>query len=370
MRKILVLLLSISFSYGDNYSFDFTELEEIEVKSYEYSGYIKTQQKHQILNEASPKFNTKNKNSMDTYLGEAYLNFKYYKNEYTFTTDFVANYNNIDEVESDTYTLNQSFVTYKYNNHHLLSLGKKTSKWGKGYFFNPIAFIDRKKDPNNPEASREGYTQVNYNYNKVYDSEIQNLSLDVVYLKTSSNINDDLYDQDSNILAIKSYILYKDIDLDFVYFYADQLPNKVGFDFSANIETNFEIHGEYSRNDEGYYSTLLGLKYLTTNDLTITSEYYYQNETQDNTTPFWDRKYLLNKFSQKEPLDILYFSLYYKNSLNISDNSHQNNLGFIYTGVRNLDIDFSIGKYYGDKNSEFGSKLIDKFSWLQIKYSF
>lgn len=372
MRKNLLLIFCISFSssYADDYSFDFAELEEIEVKSYEYNGYLKAQQKHQVLNKSSSKFNTKNKNSMDTYLGEAFINFKYYKNDYTFTTDFVANYKNIDKVEEDVYTLNQAFLSYKYDNNHLLTLGKKTSKWGKGYFFNPIAFIDRKKDPNNPEESREGYTQLNYNYNKVFNSDIENISFDTAYIKTSSSMNDDLYEEDSNIIALKLYMLYKDIDIDLAYFYSDKQANKIGIDFSTNIETNFEIHGEYSRSDDGYYATLLGLKYLTNYELTITSEYYYQNEIQEKTTPFWDNKYLLNKFSQKEPFDILYYSVYYKNSLNLNDNSHQNNLGIIYTGIKNLDIDFSIGKYFGDSNSEFGSKLIDKFTWAQIKYSF
>lgn len=86
MKKNLLLIFCISFSsYADDYSFDFEELEGLEVKEYEYNGYLKAEQKHQILNESSSKFYTKNKNSMDTYLGEAYLNFKYYKNDYTFT---------------------------------------------------------------------------------------------------------------------------------------------------------------------------------------------------------------------------------------------------------------------------------------------
>ena len=370
-KKILLFLVCINtLLYSEDFGFDMSELEQMEVKSYEYSGYIKAEQKHQILNESSPKYNTKNKNSMDSYLGEAYLNFKYYKNKYTFTTDFMANYENIDKSENHNYNLNQAIVNYKYNDNHQITLGKKTSKWGKGYFFNPVAFIDRKKDPNDPEASKEGYTQFNYNYNKVYNTQIQNASFDAVYIKTTSNLNDDLYNKDSNVMALKSYILYKNVDIDFVYFYSDEVANKVGMDFSANLETNFEIHAEYAKDDDGYDSTLLGVKYLTNSDLTIISEYFYQNEIQSNTSPFWDRKYFINKFTQKEPADLLYLSVYYKNSLNLNDNSHQNNFGIIYTGMKNLDIDFSVGKYFGNSTSEFGSKLVDKFTWLQLKYSF
>ena len=36
--------------------------------------------------------------------------------------------------------------------------GKKNLKWGKGYAWNPVNFLDRAKDPNDPDLSLEGYT--------------------------------------------------------------------------------------------------------------------------------------------------------------------------------------------------------------------
>jgi len=371
MQKFLPYLLIISsFVFADDYSFDMDELEQIEVKTFEYNGYLKTEYKHQVLNQSSPKYLIKNKNNMEAYLGEAYLDSKYFKENYTFESEFMANYENIDNIEDNSYNINQAFINYKYNTNHQITLGKKIAKWGKGYFFNPIAFIDKKKDPNNPEDSKEGYIQTDYKYNKVLSGDLQNISLDAVYIKTSNEINDELYKGDSKIIALKTYLLYRDIDIDLAYLYSNKSSEKYGIDFSANLETNFEIHGEYGKFSDGYYSYLLGLKYLTINELTITSEYYYQSEEQLKTTPFWGKKYFINKFSQKEPFDILYLNIYYKNSLNIEDNSHQNNLGFIYTKFKNLDIDFSVNKYFGDNFSEYGSKLVDEFLWLQLKYSF
>jgi len=371
MNKIVLgSFFLFSFLIADDYSFDFEELESIEVKTYEYSGYMQAEHKYQRLNKSSPNYPTKNKSSMDSFYGEAFLNYKYYQDRFTFLGEFMANYESIDHQEEDIYTLNQFIVNYKQNNNHQINLGKKTSKWGKGYFFNPVAFIDRKKDPNNPEASKEGYTQVHYNYNKVYQSDLQNFSFDAVYLRTTTDLNEDFYNQNSNSVAFKSYFLYKDIDIDLAYLYNDKLPNKFGIDLSTNIKTNFEIHAEYAKSDNSLYSYLLGIKYLTEFDLTIISEYFYQNEELPKAQSFWDNRYFINKFTQKEPLDILYFSVYYKNLYNLDDNSHQNNLGVIYTKIKNLSIDFSIGKNYGENNSEFGSKLIDKFTWLELKYSF
>ncbi|MEA2050155.1 MAG: hypothetical protein U9O56_05440 [Campylobacterota bacterium] len=361
LRKVVVYpFVFVSSVVASDYEFSFDELEEIETKSYEYSSYIKTEHKHQILN----------KTFQETYLGEFYLNYKYFQDKYTFYGDFLANYENIDKSEDSNYNLNQAYINYKYNDNHQLNIGKKTPKWGKGYFVNPIAFIDKRKDPNNPEASRQGYTLLNYKYNKVYKGDIKNSSIDIIYLRTTKELNDELYDENSNILALKSYILYKDIDIDLVYVYSDEVQNSYGVDFSTNIETNFEIHGEYGANDDHYHSYLFGLKYLTSSELTILSEYYYQNKQQTKKTPFYDNRYFINNFTKKEPCEILYFNIYYKNILNIDDNSHQNNLGFVYSKIKNLEIDLSYGDYIGNSSSEYGQKLVDKFTYLKLKYSF
>jgi hypothetical protein len=360
MRYLFTAFLILSSLYSNEYEFSVDEFETIETKPYEYSGYIKGDYKYQVLN----------KQSQETYLGEAFFNYKHFYNQYTLHLDIMANYENIDNDEEDKAILNQGFINYKYDDNHQLYIGKKTPKWGKGYYFNPVAFIDRKKDPNNPEASREGFTQINYKYNKVLKGDLQNIAFDIVYLKTTENLNSDLYNEDSNIAALKTYLLYRDIDLDFIYIYSDKQTDKWGVDLSANLKTNFEIHGEYGRFDNGYYSYLAGLKYLTQNDLTILSEYYYQNEKQANNTPFSYRRYLINSLNQKEPLDMLYFSLYFKNTYNLEDDSYQNKLGCIYTGMKNVDLDFSISKNMGESSSEFGNKLIDRFVWVSLKYSF
>jgi hypothetical protein len=109
---------------------------------------------------------------------------------------------------------------------------------------------------------------------------------------------------------------------------------------------------------------------LTEKDLTILSEYFYQNETQNITTLLWDKKYFINSFTQKEPLEILYYNVYFKNIYNIEDKSMQNKLGVLYTGITNLDIDVSYAKNSGDDISEFGSKMAEDLYWLSLKYSF
>ena len=172
--------------------------------------------------------------------------------------------------------------------------------------------------------------------------------------------------------------MYLDTDISFIYLYSDAQKDKIGFTFSRNLETYFEVHGEYAKEIDGYYSYLLGLKYVTQSDISITSEYYYNSEglTKDDIRssikllPFSAKSYFINKFSKKEPLGIVYSSVYFKDMLNVEDNSHLDTLGFIYTFKNNLEIDFSYNLNSGKQESEFGKKLVSDFAWLKATWYF
>lgn len=368
MQIFIYLLLALSVTlFAEDYDFN---LDEIEVKPYEYSGYLKGEHKYQKLNADSSQYGTKNKNYMNSYFGEANLKFKYFADEFKLESEFMANYSDIDSDQEDVYTINQLYFNYKPNQNHIFDIGKKSLKWGKGYFFNPVAFLDRKKDPNDPENSREGYVLANYKYNKSYQGDLKNFSFDIVMLKNDEDINSDFDGLESNRLALKAYFLYFDTDIDLIYQYANSDNNKIGIDFSKNLLTNFEIHGEFAKNGNSSYSYLLGLKYLTEFDLTITSEYFYQKYELAKSKPFWDNRYLINKLSQKEPLDIIYSSVYFKNSLNMDDNSYQNSFGATYSFKNNIELDVSYIDNTGRQMSEYGSKLVDNLIWTKVTWYF
>ncbi|MEA2028743.1 MAG: hypothetical protein U9N49_07180, partial [Campylobacterota bacterium] len=318
----------------------------------------------------SPLYPLKNKSSMFTNLLESEFNFKYLKDNFKFMAQLFANYQDVDGLTSDSYSVNQLFLEYKFSDNHLLSVGKKAPKWGKGYFANPVAFIDRKKDPHYPEHAKEGYSFLSYSYNKSYSGELKNFAFDLVYMPTTKDINSDFYNNKSHNVIFKSYFLYKDIDIDLIYLYSNKQNDKIGVDFSTNLQTNFEIHAEIAKEMNSGYSYLLGLKYLTQNELTIIIEYLYQSERLDRSEPFFDKQYLFTKLTQKEPFDILYSTIYYKNSLNLEDRSHLNGIGFTYSFKNNFEIDISYNQNFGEDSSEFGSKLTNKFFWTQLNWYF
>ena len=254
IRKILfVLVLCSAGTYADDYSFD---MQSIETKSFEYSGYLRAEYKYQNLNQDSPLYTSLNRNdsAQNSSLNEALFRFTHYKDDFKLIGALSARYNNINGEEENIFTVNQLYANSKLSVNHSIDVGKKTLKWGKGYFFNPAAFLDRPKDPTQPENTYEGYIRANYSYNKSFDGDLKNLKLNLIYMPTTSHINSDFYDGRSSNLAMKLYLLYLDTDIEFIYLYNDAQKDKIGFTFSKNLATYFEVHGEYAKEIDGYHS--------------------------------------------------------------------------------------------------------------------
>ncbi len=378
IRPLISLFILFTLgTYADEYDFD---MESIETKSFECSGYLRSEYKYQNLNQDSPLYDLQHKSdsTQNSSLNEALFRFTYYKDDFKLIGALSARYNNIDGEDEDIFTVYQLYAHNKLSVNHSIDIGKKTLKWGKGYFFNPATFLDRPKDPTQPENAYEGYMMANYTYNKSFDGNLKNLKLDFIYMPTTSHINNDFYDGQSSNMAVKLYLLYLDTDIEFIYLYSNQEQDKIAFTFSKNLAAHFEVHGEYAKQIDGYYAYLLGLKYVTQSDVTITSEYYYNSEgltekemaSSIKMEPFSAKSYLVNKFSKKEPFGMVYSSVYFKDMFNLQDNSHLDTLGFTYTFKNNLEIDFSYNLNSGDEESEFGKKMVSDFAWMKATWYF
>ncbi len=375
MYKLLPILLLLTCSvFGDDYDFDMASIEQ---EPYEYSGYLRFEDRVQHLNKDSSKY----QNLLHL---EGLFNFSYEYETLKFESSFIGNYNYIrDKVDNGEAVVNDLYLENKFNKNHSLLLGKESLQWGKGYFFNPVAYFDRPKDPTKPTHVREGFSILKYSYNKTFDSVLQNLSFDAVYLPSTDKINEDYYKlitkkKDANNIAMRLYMLLYDTDIDIIYNYSDEASQKIGIDFSKNIQTNFEIHGEYSNIIDAGYRYLLGLRYLTEFELTIISEYLYHSEgltkdeiqSTDISLPFMAEDYWVTLITQKEPFDFLYSSIYFKNMTNLVDSSAQNKLGVTYSFKNNIYTDLSYNLNSGSDSSEFGKKQIKDFLWLRVTWSY
>ena len=314
----------------------------------------------------------------------------------------------------------EALVAYQPDPGVTLELGKKAIKWGKGYAWNPVGFVERPKNPDDPELAREGYVVATADLIKSYSGDLKTLAFTPVYLPVRSSVNADYGLPDHDNLAFKVYALYKDIDLDLMYLSEGSRSHRFGFDFSKNLETNFEIHGEWAYIDaltrqlvssSGSVSSettsasqwLLGLRYLTENETTIIAEYYRNNggysatqmqdffsavdfaTTTSNTTLLSTlatigtksylvrnpgKDYLYLRLSNKEPFDWLYFTPALTLISNLQDNSYSLSPELLYTGFQNFELRFKATLLQGDKYSEFGEKRNSQRYELRVRYFF
>ena len=318
----------------------------------------------------------------------------------------------------------EGFLSLKPSSALTIDMGKKALKWGKGYAWNSIAFVDRLKDPDDPELSLEGFIVVSADYIKSFEGPLKTVSLTPVIIPVYEDINDTFGVVDKVSLAGKLYLLFYDMDIDVMFLSGGSKTARYGVDFSRNITTNFEIHGEFAviedyrkrfiDSDGNLFekefdaeSYLAGIRYLTERETTYILE-YYRNEAGFTTDEMRDyfsfinaaydsyfasgsdmllkkglnitegnygrvnpaREYLYLRISQKEPFDILYFTPSLTGILNINDKSFSMSPEFLYTGITNLELRMKASLITGERLSEYGEKQNDYRVELRARYYF
>jgi len=321
--------------------------------------------------------------------------------------------------------LYEASVSVQPNSQATYDLGKKTLSWGKGYAWNPVGFVQRPKDPNDPELSREGFVIAGGDFVRSFDGTLKTVALTPLLVPTTAGLNTDFGTSEHLNPAGKIYFLYADTDIDLMMLGAGAKSARYGFDFSRNLGTNLELHGEWARaasatrpvvdtagnvvpiEEAPATSYLLGLRGLSERNLTTILEYYYngagysedelsnfasvvhsdydQYQATGNAAPLTKlrtallpamarpnpgRRYLYLRLSQQEPFDILYFTPALTTIVNVDDRSYSIAPELLYTGVTNLELRFRMFWLYGAPLSDFGEKLNDRRLELRARYYF
>ncbi len=412
-------------SLAEDYSFN---LDEFEKKSFSWGGYAELKWDHSSVNQdgafALLEFYDNERSDLDRLTSTVHLGGNYNKGmvDFNWLLQADAQKDQIDsEQDLDVFS---AYASIKPSPAVTMQLGKKSVKWGKGYAWNPVGFINRHKDPNNPEDTLEGYIGAGVDLIKSFPGKLQTLALTSVVLPVRDDLNDDFGEQDHINIAAKLYLLYWDTDIDFVYFTGDSRSTRYGVDFSRNLATNFEIHGEVAHvpeqkiktlNNSGQLeshemaatSYLLGLRYLTENDITTILEFYHNGAgyseaemdrfyqlvsdatTQYNNTgddslykkasnvsksgfakPQSGRNYIYAKITQKEPFELLYLTPGITTIFNLDDESYTLTPEIVYTGFTNWEIRARYAQINGGKFTEYGEKLNESRFELRVRYYF
>jgi hypothetical protein len=407
------LLLPPTLLASEEYSFDLSETEK---KPYHFGAYVEFKPVLNILdhNAALYKLKYYNSDQGQTLLelkGKIQLEGSYEKDIYRVfaRTNTDLNYSSFEGFSQDT-LFYEAYGSIKPSSSFKVDAGKKTMKWGKGYAWNPVAFVDRPKDPDDPEKVMEGYVVATADYIKSFDGPLKTLSFTPVILPVYEHVNSTFGVEDNLNVAGRLYFLLYDTDIDLLFLVGGSKSDRYGIDFSRNITSNFEVHGEFAYIfdspqtvlnpgggiglvQEDVQSYLGGIRYLTASDLTIIAEYYhngtgYSTDEMDDFYSLIDngynafnatgdetglieaqnmadsgygrldamQDYLYVRLSQKEPFDILYLTPALTWMMNVDDLSFSIAPELLYTGITNLELLLKMYANVGKQNTDFGEK--------------
>ena len=325
--------------------------------------------------------------------------------------------------DEDT-TLFEGYASIKPSTSFVFEAGKKVMKWGKGYAWNPVGFIDRPKNPEDPEEALEGTIVSTADYIRSFDGPLKTLTLTTALIPVYNHVNAKFGELQHTNFAAKLYLLLYDTDIDLIVLTGSSRTTRYGFDFSRNLTTNLEIHGEFAvinnldkmavrANGQAYrtqsdaLSQLIGLRYLSEKETTYFLEYYhngagfsrgqikdfikfvdrsyriFENTGNDSGLrraeqmlegpygmPNAGRHYLYFRASQKEPFDILYLTPAVTSILNVTDGSLSLIPEIAYSPMTNLEIRFRTPISIGRKGTEYGEKQNDYRIELRLRYHF
>lgn len=300
-------------------------------------------------------------------------------------------------------------------------VGKKALRWGKGYAWSPVAFLERPKDPLDPDLAREGFTIVAAEIVKSFqDSGVTTAAVSAVMLPVTSDLNEAYGPPRHTNPAGKLYLLVADTDIDLLYAASGSRGLRYGVDFSRNITSNLEIHGEWARLADveqhvldayGAITTrtrtasswLLGIRHLSERETTVIAEIYRNgigyadDELADyyaavkvaaaggdsqglarlrqagilgyaRPTPARDYAYL--RISQKEPFDWLYVTPALTVIANLGDGSTTVTPELTYTGIDNVEVRLRLQVNLGGALTEYGEKAVSNRVELRIRVFF
>lgn len=422
----LVGLVGHGVAAESDYTFDATEFEK---KPLEFGGYVQFRYEDLQLRPDTAFYRLNNfgrplRTGLTRTTATVELYGKLRAGDGTFDLRTHSTSGHDQYVHDDSHTLYEASYAHRVSPALSLDAGKRVMRWGKGYAWNPVGFVERPKDPNDPELAREGYWLASADYIANPGGALQTVALTPVLLPVGRDVNSDYGSGDHVTPAAKLYLLYRDTDIDLMWQGGGSRPARYGFDFSRNITSSFEVHGEWARihhatkrvTDDGgrvtsstgdVTSYLLGIRLLTEGNTTVIAEYYrngsgYSAQQSRDYYAFVDRafaqyeatgndslvqrartlsagsygrpnagtRYAYLRVQQKDAFGIVYFQPGLTAMRNLDDGSWQLTPELFYTGIRNTELRARLYWLNGDRHTDFGAKQSGRRVELQARLYF
>ena len=421
---VAVLTLTTGLAVAEEFKFDASEFEK---KTFEFSGYFEQKEEGLKLRSSTPAYKL-------AYPGESERNGLFRS---TSTLDVTGKLNLepfVADLRMQTSAARDALVKTTSDPRIMegglrwsagpgltFDVGKRVQRWGKGYAWSPVGFVERPKDSSDPQASREGFEMASGEWTKSFSGPISTIGFTGLVVPTNDSLNADFGQTKHLNPAAKLYVLAMDTDIDLMWRGKGAKPQSIGFDFSRNISSALEVHGEWARSIDAprntvtasgvtssqlgdFSSWLLGVRYLTQGEVTWIGEYYrngsgYSAGELDDYYQFLDRAlapnaasalvnkartvaqsgygkpnpgrdYLYVKASVNEPFDWLYGAASVTTMTNLNDHSWQITPEVSYTGFTNVELRARVLFLGGASHTEFGEKTASRRIEVYARFFF
>ncbi len=419
----LALLGLVTGSAGAaDYSFDAAEIEK---KSFEAGGSGELKQEALRLRPGSPLYpinfgDAVPRSTLDRSTGTLELAARWSPGALTADARVRASAVRDAIASTQDHRVLEAGVRWAIDTYWSLDAGKRVMRWGKGYAFSPVGFVERPKDANDPQLAREGYTLLGAEWVRSFDGAdaplggaLAALSVTALLLPTHDELNPDYGAAGHGNAALKLSALVADTDIDLLWAVAGSRPARLGLDFSRNLGTQLEVHGEWARVSKATRpllqsggallpqtldatSWLIGARYITEREVTWIAELYRNGSgyTADQYSAFVQaldgastariaalgatpyaranpgRDYAYVRVSGKEPFDWLYLTPALTAIVNLRDHSFSLTPELSYTGIDNLELRARWIVLHGSATSEFRARPIRSRLEAYARWSF
>lgn len=323
-------------------------------------------------------------------------------------------------------TLYEGYGLYEWAPGSAVALGKRVLRWGKGYAFSPTGFVERPRDPTDPEAAREGYWMATAEWTRSFSEAgpLQTLGFTGVLLPVIPNVNYEYGSTRGLNAAGRLSMLIADTDIDLVVAGGDTRGWRLGGSIARNLLPELVVYGEAAWfADESRLpvdapsrpilppakdalSAVLGLRWQSPTDTTVILEYYRNGlgvaaEQFANVLSILDRAadlqaatgneafvaparrlarayqrpqplrdYVYLRVSQREPWNILYTTPAITVIADPSGQSASVTPEVVYTGFRNTELRLRAQMNIGPRESDFGARQVNARVELRARFFF
>lgn len=416
---LFAILFAGSAAAVEGIEFDVSAFEK---KPFEWNGYLELRPEYQRLDRGSatygPQFSGETRDRLPRTGIAAEISGVYRYGDARFNFTGHASHFDDSRGSSGDARFHEAYGAWQPTTGVSVEAGKRTLRWGKGYAWSPVGFFERSKDPTDPELSREGFTMATGSVVRSFSRPLATLSFTPVVLPVRGGVNESHGPGEHWNAGGRLYALVADTDIDVLYAGRGTRGSRAGVDFSRNLGTNLEIHGEWARVADApraaltqagtlarevrsHTSHVLGLRYLNEAQTTFIAEYFHNGAgyTRDEARRFFAlaraaaadsalrpiaaqaasagfvgpnpmREYVYLRMSQPEPFGIIYFTPAFTAIVNATDRSYSVIPELLYTRVTNLEMRLRLQLNRGARLTDFGEKAVDSRVELRLRYFF